>query len=168
MAEVVLDFDRRGGCGAILHSYDEGDIERFLTSEYGMIGSDGQLSLPGDGSPHPRGYGTYPRVLARYVRERGVISLEEAIRRMTSAPADRLGFRDRGRLAVGLAADLVVFDPSTVLDRATFEEPHRTPLGIPHVYIGGVAVVRDGVVTGARPGSVLRGPGWVSAGGSGG
>lgn len=161
MAELVLDFDRRGSCGSILHSYDEEDVERFLASEHGMIGSDGQLSLPGEGSPHPRGYGTYPRVLGRYVRERRVIPLEEAVRRMTSAPADRLGFEGRGRVAVGGAADLVVFDAATVADRATFEEPHRTPVGIPHVFVAGVAVVRDGNVTGARPGSVLRGPGWA-------
>jgi N-acyl-D-aspartate/D-glutamate deacylase len=160
MAELVLEFDRLGGCGAILHSYDEGDVERFLSAEHGMIGSDGRLSLPGEGSPHPRGYGTYPRVLGRYVRERGVISLEEAVRRMTSAPADRLGFRERGRVRVGAVADLVVFDASTVLDQATFQEPHRTPIGIPHVFVGGVAVVRDGIVTDMRPGEVLRGPAW--------
>ena len=82
---------------------------------------------------------------------------------MTSAPADRLGFHERGRVEVGAIADLVAFDPSTVLDRATFQEPHRTPIGIPHVFVGGVAVVLDGVVTGMRPGRVLRGPAWQAS-----
>jgi N-acyl-D-aspartate/D-glutamate deacylase len=129
-----------------------------------MIGSDGALVQFGKDSPHPRAYGTYPRVLGRYVRERQVIPLEEAIRRMTSAPADRLGFAQRGRLVAGAVADLVVFDPATVNDAATFEAPHQYPVGIPHVFVRGVAVVRDGAVTGARPGVVLRRTG--PAGGS--
>jgi dihydroorotase/N-acyl-D-amino-acid deacylase len=159
-AELILEIDGAGGCGAIFHAFDEGDVETLMRSEYGMIGSDGRLSHFGEGSPHPRGYGTFPRVLGVYVRERGVISLEEAVRRMTSAPADRLGFEERGRLEVGRIADITVFDPETVIDRATFDDPHQYPEGIPHVFVAGVAVVRDAVVTGARPGSVLRGPGY--------
>jgi N-acyl-D-aspartate/D-glutamate deacylase len=103
-------------------------------------------------------------VLGVYVRERGVISLEEAVRRMTSATADRLGFQGRGRIDVGAIADLTVFDPETVLDRATFAEPHQYPVGIPHVFVRGIAVVRDGEVTGARPGAILRGPGYTPGG----
>ncbi len=156
IAEVILDLVARGGCSAIFHSFDEGDIERLLTSRYGMIGSDGALVRFGESSPHPRAYGTFPRVLGRYVRERKVITLEEAVRRMTSAPADRLGLAGRGRVALGAVADLVVFDPATVLDQATFEAPHQYPVGIPYVLVRGVAVVRDGAVTGARPGAVLR------------
>ena len=125
-----------------------------------MIGSDGSLVHFGRASPHPRGYGTFPRVLGRYARDLGVISLEEAVRRMTSAPADRLGFSDRGRIEVGAIADLMVFDPETVIDRATFDHPHQYPVGIPHVFVAGQAVVRDGEVTGARPGVILRGPGF--------
>lgn len=159
ITDLILELVDRGGCGAIFHSFDEGDIERLLRSPLGMIGSDGALSAFGQDSPHPRGYGTYPRVLGRYVRERGVITLEEAIRRMTSAPADRLGFAGRGRVVTGAVADLVVFDPGLVADRATFEDPHQYPVGIPHVFVAGVAVVRDGAVTGARPGTILRGPG---------
>lgn len=161
---LVLELVGRGGCSAIFHSFDEGDVERLLASPYGMIGSDGALTAFGESSPHPRAYGTYPRVLGRYVRERGVIALEEAVRRMTSAPADLLGFAERGRIAPGLVADLVVFDPATVADRATFTAPHQYPVGIPHVFVGGVAVVRDGAVTGARPGVVLRGRGWEGRG----
>jgi dihydroorotase/N-acyl-D-amino-acid deacylase len=152
---LILELVARGGCGAIFHSFDEGDVERLLSSESGMIGSDGSLVRFGNASPHPRAYGTYPRVLARYVRERRVISVEEAVRRMTSAPADRLGFAGRGRVQVGAIADLTVFDSATVADRATFDAPHQFPEGIPHVFVRGVAVVRDGVVTGAawkRPG----------------
>jgi dihydroorotase/N-acyl-D-amino-acid deacylase len=164
IADLILDLVARGGCSAIFHSFDEGDIERLLASPFGMIGSDGALVQFGKDSPHPRAYGTYPRVLGRYVRERQVIPLEEAIRRMTSAPADRLGFAQRGRLVAGAVADLVVFDPATVNDAATFEAPHQYPVGIPHVFVRGVAVVRDGAVTGARPGVVLRRTG--PAGGS--
>jgi len=156
IADLILDLVARGGCSAIFHSFDEGDIERLMASPYGMIGSDGALVRFGESSPHPRAYGTYPRVLGRYVRERRVISLEEAVRRMTSAPAARFGLADRGRVVAGAVADLVAFDPATVNDAATFVEPHQYPVGIPHVFVQGVAVVRDGVVTGARPGMVLR------------
>mgnify|MGYP003788772321 CR=1 FL=1 len=164
IADLVIELDQAGGCGGIYHAFDEGDVERFMQSEYGMIGSDGRLSHFGEASPHPRGYGTFPRVLGVYVRERGVISLEEAVRRMTSATADRLGFEGRGRIDVGAIADLTVFDPETVLDRATFAEPHQYPVGIPHVFVRGIAVVRDGEVTGARPGAILRGPGYTPGG----
>jgi N-acyl-D-amino-acid deacylase len=156
IADQILDLVARGGCGAIFHSFDEGDIERLLASPYGMIGSDGALVRLGEDSPHPRAYGTYPRVLGRYVRERRVIPLEEAVRRMTLAPAERFRLSGRGRVVVGAMADLVVVDPATVSDRATFEAPHQYPTGIPHVFVKGVAVVRDSRVTGARPGSVLR------------
>ncbi len=164
IAELILEIDAAGGCSAIFHAFDEADVERFMRSEYGMIGSDGRLSRFGEASPHPRGYGTFPRVLGLYARERGVITMEEAVRRMTSAPADRLGFDDRGRIEVGSVADITVFDPESVIDRATFDDPHQYPIGIPYVLVGGVPVVRDGRVTGARPGVVLRGPG---VGGSG-
>ena len=167
IADLILELVALGGCGAIFHSFDEGDVERLLASEYGMIGSDGSLVRFGEASPHPRGYGTFPRVLGRYVRERGVISLEEAVRRMTSAPARRLGLTGRGEIAPGAVADLTVFDPETVRDQATFEDPHRYPVGIPHVFVSGVAVVRDGVVTGARPGKMLRGPSWRGPAGEG-
>jgi len=113
------------------------------------------------GPVHPRGYGTYPRVLGKYVREDGVIPLEDAVRKMTSAVADRLGLPDRGRLAVGAYADVVVFDPATVADRATFTDPHQLSVGIRDVWVNGARVLRDGTHTGATPGMIVDGPGRV-------
>ncbi len=156
VADLILEIDAAGGCGAIFHAFDEGDVRTLMASEHGMIGSDGSLVHFGQASPHPRGYGTFPRVLGRYSRELGVISLVEAVRRMTSAPADRLGFHDRGRIEAGLVADITVFDPETVIDRATFEDPHQYPVGIRYVFVSGVLVAREGEVTGARPGAILR------------
>jgi N-acyl-D-aspartate/D-glutamate deacylase len=161
VADLILEIDSAGGCSSIFHAFDEGDVQLLMQADHGMIGSDGSLVHFGVASPHPRGYGTFPRVLGHYARDLAVISLPEAVRRMTSAPADRLGFADRGRIAEGKVADLTVFDPETVIDRATFENPHQYPVGIPHVFVGGVAIVRDGQVTGARPGVVLRGPGYA-------
>jgi dihydroorotase/N-acyl-D-amino-acid deacylase len=107
---------------------------------------------------HPRAYGTYPRVLARFVRELRDLTLEEAIRKMTSAVADRLGIRDRGQVRPGFFADLVVFDPESVADRATFEDPHQLATGIRSVWVNGVCVLRDGIHTGAMPGRIVSGP----------
>ena len=157
-ADMVIELQVKGGCSAIFHAYDERDVERLMTSAFGMIGSDGSLTALGDGAPHPRAFGTYPRVLGRYVRERGLITLEEAVRKMTSFPASRLGLADRGLLAPGLAADITIFDPDTVVDRATFTDPHHYAEGIRHVLVNGTVVVDDGRHTGARPGRVLRGP----------
>lgn len=155
-AELVIRAMRQGGASAIYHVMDEGDVERIMRHPFTAIASDGRLVQPGEGHPHPRWYGTFPRVLARYVRERGVLTLEEAVRKMTGLPADRLRLADRGRIAVGAAADIVVFDPSTIIDRATFEEPHQYPGGIPYVIVNGEPVVDDGRYTEARPGRVLR------------
>lgn len=113
-----------------------------------------------DGLTHPRAYGTYPRILGRYVREEGVMGLEEAVRKATSAVAARLHLQDRGVLREGAYADVVVFDPETVVDRATYEDPHRLSEGVEHVFVNGVAVVRDGEHTGALPGRIVRGPGY--------
>jgi N-acyl-D-amino-acid deacylase len=112
------------------------------------------------GGAHPRAYGTYPRILGKYVREEGVLSIEEAVRKSTSAVATRLGITDRGLLYPGMYADVVVFDPETIGDRATFEDPHRLSVGVEHVFVNGRAVLRDGLHTGARPGRAVRGPGW--------
>lgn len=121
-----------------------------------MIASDGRLTQPGDGHPHPRWYGTFPRVLGRYVRERGVLTLEEAVRKMTSLPAARLGLEDRGRIAEGLVADIVVFDPDRVVDRSTFQAPHQYPDGIEWVLVNGVVTVERGEYKDVRAGRVLR------------
>jgi N-acyl-D-amino-acid deacylase len=138
----------------------ETDVERFICHPRGAIGSDGIAIAAdtrlGEYPVHPRFYGTFPRVLARYVRRRKGMSWEEAIRKMTSLPADRLGLKDRGRLCEGAIADLVVLDPESVQDVATFTDPHRHPVGIPHVMVCGRWVVRDGVQTTARPGQILR------------
>ena len=144
----------------VVHNRLDQDVECFVSHPLGMIGSDGVAvaadGLWGQAPVHPRFYGAFPRVLAHYVRERGAMTLEEAIRKMTSLPADRLGLGDRGRLREGKAADLVILDPATVQDRATFEEPHQYPVGITHVMVNGQWVVRDGQQTDARPGQILR------------
>ena len=147
--------------GIVMHNRTESDIRFFLGHEAAMIGSDGNAISPtGSQSvdqPHPRFYGTFPRVLGRYVREEpSVLSLEEAIRKMTGLPAERLTLKDRGLVAEGLVADIVLFDPDTIIDRATFEDPHQYPVGIPYVFVQGTAVVDGGTHTGARPGRVLR------------
>ncbi len=114
------------------------------------------------GLVHPRAYGTYPRILGRYVRDCGWLTLEDAIRKASSAVADRLGLRDRGLLRDGLFADIVIFDPDTILDRATYTDPHKLSMGIRDVFVNGSAVVRDGVHTGAHPGMRVNGPGYVA------
>jgi N-acyl-D-amino-acid deacylase len=136
--------------GIIGQSMTEADIEAFYKQPWVMVASDG-----GIGSHHPRGAGTFPRVLGLYVRERGWLTLPEAIRKMTSLPAQRLGWKDRGILREGAFADMVLFDPDTVIDRSTFAEPMLTPVGIEKVFVNGVAVWSDGKATGERPGRVL-------------
>lgn len=116
------------------------------------------------GLAHPRAYGTFTRVLGKYVREEGVLPLEDAVRKMSSAVATRLKIRDRGLLQEGYFADVVVFDPETVADHATYDEPHQLSTGVEHVFVNGVAVVRDGEHTGALPGRAVRGPGWTGWG----
>jgi N-acyl-D-aspartate/D-glutamate deacylase len=134
----------------------EDDIARILRHPMVSIASDSGLNVFGEGVPHPRGYGNTVRALGVYVRERKVISLEEAVRKMTSLPAAQFGFADRGRIAEGLAADLVVFDAATVGEQATYAAPHAYPTGIAHVIVNGVPVVSNGQQTDARPGVVLR------------
>jgi N-acyl-D-amino-acid deacylase len=156
IADMVIDLQLKGGCSAIFHAYDEPDVERFLQSPFGMIGSDGSLTKPGDGAPHPRAFGTFPRVLGHYVRDRQVVALEEAVRKMTSFPAARLGLQDRGLLKAGLAADVTIFDPATIADRATFTDPHHYSVGVRYVVVNGQITVKDGAHTGVRAGRVLR------------
>jgi N-acyl-D-amino-acid deacylase len=145
--------------GIVGHGMSEENTRRMLAHPLGAICSDagarrstGPLS---EGAPHPRAYGSYPRVLGRYVREEGAMSLEEAVRKMTSLPAGILRLSDRGTVAAGKVADLAVFDPAAVADTATFEAPHAYPLGIPHVIVGGRPAVRNGAITGELPGKIL-------------
>lgn len=156
IAEALITLQAAGGFTAIVEAMSEDDVERLLRHEAGMVSSDGDLVRPGVGFPHPRSYGAFPRVLARYVRERGVLSLEEAIARMTSRPARTLGLADRGTLRVGAFAEVVVFDAATITDRGTFTEPHQYPVGVQHLFVNGTAVIRDGAATGARPGRAIR------------
>jgi N-acyl-D-amino-acid deacylase len=155
--ETMRRMLRAGGASMVYQFMSEDDIGRILKHPQVSIASDSGLNVIGQGVPHPRGYGNNARALARYVRDRKVISLEEAIRKMTSLPADHFAFSERGRLTVGRAADLVIFDAAVVTDRATYEQPHQYPAGIVHVLVNGVAVVRNGEHTGATPGHVLRG-----------
>jgi N-acyl-D-amino-acid deacylase len=139
--------------GAIFFLMDEADVRRILAYPETMIGSDG---LPHDAHPHPRLWGTFPRVLGHYARDVGLFPLEEAVRRMTSLPAATFGLKDRGAIRAGAFADLVLFDPATVIDRATFEDPKVPAAGIERVMVNGRSVWADGRPTGATPGRVLR------------
>lgn len=139
--------------GAIYYQMDEGDLRRALSFPGAMVGSDG---LPHDAHPHPRLWGTFPRVLGRYCRELGLFTLEQAVHRMTGRPAEVFGLAGRGLLRPGACADLVLFDADTVADRATFEQPCQTARGIVEVLVNGASVWRDGASTGARPGQLLR------------
>lgn len=139
--------------GAIYFILDEDDVRRILSYPHTMIGSDG---LPHDRHPHPRLWGTFPRVLGHYSREVGLFGLEEAVHRMTGMPAERFGLRDRGTIRCGAFADLVLFDAETIIDRATFEEPARPAAGIETVLVNGQPVLDGGRLTGARAGRVLR------------
>jgi N-acyl-D-amino-acid deacylase len=141
-------------------SMSEDDVATVLSAEFCCVGSDASArafsGITARGVPHPRTYGTFPRVFGRYVRQRRVFDAAEAVRRMTSLPARQFGLRDRGTIALGMHADLVVFDEEHVVDRATYENPFVPPDGIRDVYVNGRAALRDGTITGARPGRVLR------------
>ena len=133
-------------------------MERIMQSPYTLIASDGEIPVFGVAAPHPRSYGTFARVLAVYVREKHVLTLQDAIRRMSSMPAQRLKFGDRGLLRPGMKADIVVFDPDRVADKATYDKPHQYSVGFRDVLVNGRLVLRSGEVTAERPGRVLYGP----------
>lgn len=145
---------------SVMFGMNEEDVKRVMKSPYGMVGSDGSAIAPegiwANNVPHPRLYGTFPRVLGHYARDEGVIPLQEAVRKMTGAPAQRLGFKDRGLLREGYKADITVFNPDTVKDVATFTDPQRYPAGIPYVIVNGKTVVDKGEHTGILPGKALR------------
>jgi N-acyl-D-amino-acid deacylase len=144
-----------GGASMVYHFMSDDDVDRIMRHPQVSIASDASVIVYGDGVPHPRGYGNNARVLGSYVRARHIISLEEAVRKMTSLPATHFKFANRGVLAPGYAADIVVFDRAHVTDTATFEAPHQYPAGIPWVLVNGVVVVKDGAQTNARPGQVI-------------
>ena len=158
-AEVTMWIVERGGCQGIFHAMSERDLVRILRHPATMVASDGSVPTFGEASPHPRSYGTFARVLGRYVRDQKVVSLEDAVRKMSAFPAARLGLSDRGVLRPGLKADISVFDAATVRDTATFEKPHQYAEGFSHVIVNGQVVFENGAMTDARPGRVLYGPG---------
>lgn len=156
--QLAIELQLKGGFSAIYHMMDERDVVQIMKHPQAMFETDGDPIGYGQGFPHPRSYGAFARVLGRYVREQKVLTLEEAIRRMTSMSADQIGQPDRGRIAEGKAADIVVFDADRIIDLATYQDPHRFSTGMVHILINGVTVLRDGSLTGAKPGRVLKGP----------
>lgn len=155
-----LLLEERGEADMIIFSMHEDDIRRIMKHPLGMVGTDSSsISSTGPfayGKPHPRHFGTYPRILGRYVREAKVLSLQEAVRKMTSFPAQTFGMLDRGLLRPGMRADITIFDPDTVFDNATYQQPHVVPTGIPYVIVNGVVAVENSKLTGALAGKVLR------------
>lgn len=154
--ELLFDMERRGGATGIFHGMDEEDVQAFLKQPLTMIASDGGPRILGEDVPHPRSYGNNARVLGRYVRELKVLTLPDAIRRMTSLPAQTFHLADRGVIRQGAWADLVIFDPEKVTDPATFEDPHHYAVGFSEVIVNGTPVILNGAMTSARPGGPLR------------
>ena len=162
-AETTMWIVEQGGASGIFHAINEDDLIRILQHRATMIASDGEVTIFGQASPHPRSYGTFARVLGRYVREKQVLALPDAIRKMTSFPAWRVGLHDRGILRPGMKADITVFDDGTIQDTATFERPHQYAQGVHTVIVNGAVIFENGQMTPARPGRVLRGPASAAA-----
>ena len=164
-ADVLFDvlIEENGSVPTVFFHHSEADMQLILQQPWTSIGSDGSAVNPdgptGQTHPHPRYYGTFPRVLGRYVRELKTITLPDAVKKMTSMNADKIGIKDRGRLKEGLAADVTIFDPARVIDRATFEQPHQFPVGIKYVIVNGVVTIDNEQHTGALAGRVIYGPG---------
>ena len=155
--EQIITMYEAGGAGMVYHGMSEQDVQNIMRESFTMIASDSGVRQIDESVPHPRGYGNNVRVLGHYVRELKLISLEDAIRKMTSLPAQTFGFHDRGLLRSGFAADLVIFDENTIIDHATFDKPHQFATGISYVLVNGEVVFADGAMTAARPGMALRG-----------
>ena len=162
-AAIDLILSERQRIGTIYFMMSEENLKLQMHQPWIKFGTDAGGADPDNpkGLVHPRSYGTFPRILGKYVREERVMSLEEAIRKMTSAVANRLFIRDRGQLRQGFYADVVIFDPNIISDRATFENPHQLSVGIHYVFVNGTAVIKNGKHTGALPGRIVRGPGYV-------
>ncbi len=154
-AETILDMLKKGNAQMVYHTMNEEDVKYFMKYPFNMPAADGGVST-GKGMPHPRGYGTNARVLGRYVREQEVMGFEEAVRRMTSLPAQKFGLKNRGLIREGFAADIVIFDPEKVNDKSTFDMPHQYSAGIPFVLVNGIPVVENGERTGQRSGMSLK------------
>jgi N-acyl-D-amino-acid deacylase len=162
--DLVIQDDSRVGC--VFFTMSEDNIRVKIAVPWVSFGSDGAAMAPEgvflNSQPHPRGYGNFARLLGKFVRDEGVIPLEEAVRKLTSQPASNLGLEDRGKLEVGYFADVVAFEPDEIRDNATFRQPHQLATGMVHVFVNGVHVLKDGEHTGALPGRVVRGPGWTA------
>ncbi len=161
-AETIMEMVANGSAQMVFFSMNEEDLMNIMRYPYNMFASDAGIIKYGSGVPHPRGYGTNARVLGQYVRDTKVIRLEEAIRRMTSLPAQKFRLRDRGLIREGMAADVLIFDEKTVSDKSTFAQPHAYSTGFKYVIVNGKVVVSNGQSTGARSGVVLRGAGYVA------
>ncbi len=159
-AETIIELMLNGGAGMVFHGMSEDDVKRIMQYPFNMFASDAGIREYGQGVPHPRGYGTNARVLGKYVRDEKIISLEEAVRRMTSLPAQKFTLKDRGLLKEGMAADIVIFDEKEVADISTFDKPHAYSKGFKYVLVNGEVVVEDGKHTGVRSGTILKGPGF--------
>jgi N-acyl-D-amino-acid deacylase len=159
-AETVMDIMMGGGASAVFHGMSEEDIKRIMQYPFNMFASDATIRILGAGMPHPRGYGTNARVLSKYVRDEKVLTLEEAIRRMTSLPAQKFQLKDRGLLRPGYAADIVIFDEKEVKDLSTFEKPHAYSKGFHYVIVNGILTVENEKHNGTRAGKALYGPGY--------
>jgi N-acyl-D-amino-acid deacylase len=159
-AETIIDIMINGGASAVFHGMSEDDVKRIMQYPFNMFASDASIRVLNEGMPHPRGYGTNARILSKYVRQEEVISLEEAIRRMTSLPAQKFQLKDRGLLKEGYAADIVIFDENKVNDNSTFEKPHAYSEGFHYVIVNGKLTVDDNKHNGTRAGQALYGPGW--------
>jgi N-acyl-D-amino-acid deacylase len=154
-AELICLMMEKGGAGMVFHGMSEEDVKYFMKYPFNMFASDASIRIFGRGAPHPRGYGTNARVLGRYVREQKVMPLEEAIRRMTSLPAQRFGLNDRGLLREGMAADIVIFDENSVTDQSTFDKPHQYSTGFSYVLVNGKITLEQGNHNGTRAGTIL-------------
>jgi N-acyl-D-amino-acid deacylase len=163
--DLIVEDDSR--IGTVRFTMNEDNIRRKIALPWVSLCSDSASLAPEppftNSQPHPRAYGSFARLLAKYVREEGIIPLEEAIHRLTGLPATNLKLEGRGTLAPDSFADVVVFDPETVMDRATFEEPHQLATGVVHVFVNGEQVLKDGEHTGATPGRFVKGPGWTGS-----
>jgi dihydroorotase/N-acyl-D-amino-acid deacylase len=155
-AELLMELVEAGNCSAVFHAINEDDVKNIMRHPMTMPASDGGIEGPSERVPHPRNYGTFSRVLGYYVRELNVLPLHTAIHKITMLPADRIGLSDRGRIIEGAIADIAVIDPATVIDKATFENPHQYAEGAHHVFVSGEAVLLNGEMTGKRPGKILR------------
>ncbi len=158
-ADLIIEIEKNGGASGVFFQMDEKDVEDLMRLPYNMHGSDGGVQIIGRGVPHPRNYGTFPRVIGHYVREKGVITLEEAIRKMTSLPAQALRLKGRGMIREGMYADLTIFDRQTFQDQATFSDPHQYSKGLMYVLVNGELVIEEGKHTGKLPGQIIYGNG---------